>query len=73
MFELKECISITWNKNYNVFGLSFKKDKQIIDTSSCIAEEKTFSERLKSVYEELYINQNQFIILGGYTPNCCMF
>ncbi len=73
LFKLKECISITWDKNFNVFGLSLKNDKQIIGNSSCIAEEKTFPERLKSVYEKLYTNQDQFIIIGGYIPSAVCF
>jgi len=71
LFDSKECISISWNKDKHVFGISLKKDAKnnhVTASAFCSDEEKSFAERLKDVYDKLYDNQDQFIIIGGYIP-----
>ena len=72
MFETKACISITWNKDRHVFGISLNRDAKndyIIEQTFCDNEEYTFAERLKNVYDKLKNNQDQLIIIGGYIPS----
>ena len=76
MFDSKKCISITWNKNKHVFGISLKrnaKNNHIALHAFCNNEEYSFAERLKDVYNKLYINQDQSIVIGGYIPSAVCF
>ncbi len=69
MFDTKACISITWNKDRHVFGISLNrgaKNDYITEQAFCDNEEDTFAERLKNVYDKLKNNQDQLIIIGGY-------
>jgi hypothetical protein len=69
LFDSKECISITWDKDKRVFGISLKSDannNHITGQAFCDNEEYSFAERLKYVNDKLYTNQDQFIIIGGY-------
>ena len=72
MLASKECISITWDKDKRVFGISLKKVAKknfIIGRAFCDNEEFSFAERLKYVNDKLYANQDQVIIVGGYVSS----
>lgn len=76
MFDPKECISISWDKDERVSGISLKRNAKKNNVTGhvfCDNKECSFSERLKYVNGKLYKNQNQFIVIGGYISSAvCM-
>ena len=72
LFGTKECISITWDSNKNIYGVVLKKDAdKYIATSYtvCNDDDMAFPDKLSHIYKKLYSNQDQHIIIGGYIPS----
>ena len=76
MLKVKTCLSITWDKEYFVYGAVLcKRGKKFTLLDFALSDDRniSFSQRLATVYKKLDGFNRERVIIGGYTPNALTF
>lgn len=76
MLNTNICLSITWDKNYFVYGVVLSKSGRkfrILDFALSEDKESKFVNRISEVYKKLDGDNRERVVIGGYVENILIF
>lgn len=76
MLDNKKCVALSWDRDWNVFGIKVKKGKGgrlVVQSVARSGDEESFTERLSNVWRDLAPNEQYLVLMGGYLPGSVCF
>ena len=70
----KSCWSISWDHQYRVYAvylrMTFGGDLELLSCCCDTSGQRTLGDRLTSILEKIQVGDEDYLVLGGYMPEC---
>ena len=70
----KSCWSISWDHQYRVYAvylrMTFGGDLELLSCCCDTSGQRTLGDRLTSILEKIQVGEEDYLVLGGYMPEC---
>ena len=70
----KSCWSISWDHQYRVYAvylrMTFGGDLELLSCCCDTSGQRTLGDRLNSILEKIQVGEEDYLVLGGYMPEC---